>query len=362
MNDGKTHILVTGGLGFIGSHCVVKLINKNYHVIVCDNLSNSDISVVDKINKITQKSNMTFIQADIRDHLALDKIFKSYQIYCVMHFAALKSVNESMKFPELYQSVNVDGTKNLLNVMKNNNCTKFIYSSSATVYGNSPSPCTENSVVGKGLTCNYAFNKYDIEQFLINNASLKSWDIVILRYFNPIGAHPSGIIGENPTGIPNNIFPYLLRVAAKVNDTKSVTGDNNPYDVFTVFGNNYNTHDGTCIRDYIHVQDLAQGHVEVMENIKNMGLGLYPLGGPERLKIYNLGTGTGTTVMQLIDTMNHVLISKNLNPIPFIIGPRRPGDLDECYANVDKIYTELGFKTTHNIWDMCIDGLNFVNL
>lgn len=345
----NNHILVTGGLGFIGSHCVVKLINKNYMVIVCDNLSNSDISVVDKINKITQRpDNLIFLQADIRDGL-IDQIFKQYQIYCVMHFAALKSVNESMIYPELYHSVNVDGTKNLLNIMKNNGCTKFIYSSSATVYGNSPSPCTENSSVGNGIACNYGLNKYEVEQYLMNNNDLNDWDIMILRYFNPIGAHPSGIIGENPIGIPNNIFPYLLRVAMESNSHTNIS--NEPYKFFTVFGNDYGTNDGTCIRDYIHVQDLAQGHIEVMENMHNL-----------KLKIYNLGTGTGTSVMQLIDTMNQILLSKNLNPIPFQIGPRRTGDLEKCYANADKIYNELGFKTTHSVKDMCVDGLNFAKL
>lgn len=353
MDNKKPHILVTGGLGFIGSHCVVKLINKNYHVIICDNLSNSDISVIDKINRITRRpDNLIFIQADIRDHESIDNIFKSHQINCVMHFAALKSVSESMIYPELYQSVNVEGTKLLLNVMKNNNCTKFIYSSSATVYGDSESPCTENSDVGKGLTCNYAFNKYDVEQFLINSSDFIDWDIMILRYFNPIGAHPSGIIGENPVGVPNNIFPYLLRVAANVNNiSQANNNDKNPYNFFTIFGNDYETCDGTCIRDYIHVQDLALGHIEVMEKMHNL-----------KLKIFNLGTGTGTSVMQLINAMNQVLESKNLIKIPFVIGPKRAGDLDKCYANADKIFNELNFKTMHNIHDMCIDGLNFVNL
>ncbi len=354
MTDKKLHILVTGGLGFIGSHCVVKLIDRNYHVVICDNLSNSDISVIDKINKITQRpDNLVFVQADIRDCNSLNQIFISYHIYCVMHFAALKSVNESMIYPDLYQSVNVDGTKNLINVMKNNNCSKFIYSSSATVYGTSSSPCTENSPVGNGLTCGYAFNKYDVEQYLIGNDNFRNWNIVILRYFNPIGAHPSGIIGENPVGVPNNIFPYLLRVAAKVNNVSLSVEHNDSYKFFTIFGNDYDTYDGTCIRDYIHVQDLARGHIEVMENIHCMD---------QNLKIYNLGTGTGTSVMQLIIVMNNILQSQNLNTIPFIVGSRRPGDLNECYANADKIYMELRFKTIHSVRDMCIDGLNFVNL
>jgi UDP-glucose 4-epimerase len=352
--NSMNHILVTGGLGFIGSHCVVKLIDKNYLVIVCDNLSNSDLSVIDKINTITKRpNNLVFIQADIRDFDNMHQIFKNYQINCVMHFAALKSVNESMQYPEMYQSVNVHGTKNLLNIMKINNCKKFIYSSSATVYGDSPSPCTEESMVGHGLTCNYAFNKYDVEQYLINSDQFCDWDITILRYFNPIGAHPSGIIGENPIGIPNNIFPYLLRVAVTAQKKQNHI-QLCPYDYFTIFGNDYETPDGTCIRDYIHVQDLALGHLRVMENQKTIQ--------DSKPKIYNLGTGTGTSVMQLIDMMNQVLLSKHLNPIPFLFGSRRMGDLDVCYANADKIYNELQFKTTHCIRDMCVDGLNFIGL
>jgi UDP-glucose 4-epimerase len=302
-----------------------------------------------KIVGINEKHYITFIRGDIRDTETLNQIFATYRIHTVMHFAALKSVNESQKYPVMYYQVNVKGTINLLNTMSKYYCKKFIYSSSATVYGNAISPVSETTAVGNGLTCNYAQNKYDMEQYLIENEMFADWNIVILRYFNPIGAHPSGKIGEDPSGIPNNIFPYLLRVAKQINHENKVNG---PYDSFTIFGNDYTTRDGTCIRDYVHVQDLARAHVDIMDHFDSI----------PGLKIYNVGTGKGTTVMELIDTMNRVLVSKNKSPIPYRMGDRRSGDLDISYANVDKIYNEIGFKTELDINDMCVDGLNFVSL
>lgn len=373
-------ILVTGGLGFIGSHVVVKLAlrhvvnptKKALHILILDNLSNSDPEVLKKINDIVTlefhrnniiselNNNITFLKGDIRDSQMLDHIFTTYQIEYVMHFAALKSVSESQKYPDLYNEVNVEGTKNLLNVMKSYGCKKIVYSSSATVYGDAPAPVNEDTKVGQGLACNYARNKYDMERYLIENSvpgsSLADWRIVILRYFNPIGAHPSGLIGENPNDIPNNVFPYLLRVAKWINtdhSTESANTNISPYEIFTVFGNDYLTRDGTCIRDYVHVQDLAKSHVDVLGILE---------GSESMLKIYNVGTGKGSTVMELIDAMNRALNARGKAPLPYRIGARRTGDLDISFADVKKIYNEIGFKAEFDIDKMCEDGLNFIGL
>lgn len=365
MNNNKQlqYVFVTGGIGFIGSHVVIKLIENNFNIIILDNLSNSNINIIDKIKKITEhcllKNELIFIKGDIRDKNQLNTIFSSYNILYVMHFAALKSVNESQKYPELYYDVNVKGTKNLLEIMKDYNCNKFIYSSSATVYGDAVAPVTEISNAGINLSCNYARNKYEVERFIIDNYGEKKifddWNIVILRYFNPIGAHPSGELGENPNDIPNNIFPYLLRVAKWTNNTNDAYNNiENPYKIFTVFGNDYTTRDKTCIRDYIHVQDLARAHVEVLAKLNN--------NNNNSISIYNVGTGKGSSVLELIDTLNEILIQKNNKPINYKIGPRREGDIDISYAKVDKIYNEIGFKTEFNLYKMCIDGLNFIGI
>lgn len=373
----SSFVLVTGGLGFIGSHVVVKLCVKFLNIIILDNLSNSDANVLDKIksivpNEFIQNLNITFIKGDICDNDILDKIFKQYPIKIVLHFAALKSVSESQKYPELYDQVNVEGTKNLMSVMKNNGCKKFIYSSSATVYGNEPAPVNENTNVGQGLTCNYARNKYDVERYLVENSTghgmFSDWRIIILRYFNPIGAHPSGKIGEDPNDIPNNVFPYLLRVAKWTNTNHSLllgTCEKSPYEIFTVYGNDYRTRDGTCIRDYVHVQDLARAHVDALsvlninhqdsdQNITKITDGI--------LKIFNVGTGKGSTVMELVSSMNKILLSRGKKPIPYRIGSRREGDLDISYADVTKIAQEIGFKSEFDIDKMCEDGLNFAGL
>jgi UDP-glucose 4-epimerase len=243
-----------------------------------------------------------------------------------------------------------------LNSMKRYRCTNLIYSSSATVYGNSPAPVDESSQVGQGLTCNYAYNKYDMENYLIENFSnLDDWKVVILRYFNPIGAHPSGLIGEDPNDVPNNIFPYLLRVAKQANEDNH--HQSGPYDFFTIFGNDYNTSDGTCIRDYIHVQDLARAHVDVLK-INNSNT----RHNTKSIQIFNVGTGKGTSVLCLINTINKVLLDRSKQPIVFKIGERRQGDLDVSYADASKIYKEIGFKTELDVNQMCVDGLNFVGL
>jgi UDP-glucose 4-epimerase len=353
-NSVKPYILVTGGLGFIGSHVVVQLLDNDYNVLIFDNLSNSSILVVDKIKQITGKgNNLVFIQGDVRDREHMDQIFSIHSIETVMHFAALKSVNESQKYPDLYHQVNVTGTMNLLEVMGKHNCKNFIYSSSATVYGDSMSPVTEQSRTGINLTCNYAKNKYDVEKYLMENKLMEGWNITVLRYFNPLGAHPSGIIGEDPGSIPNNIFPYLLRVARWTNADPELREPTSPYKIFTIFGDDYDTRDGTCIRDYVHVQDLARAHIDVM------ALGKM---NDKKLRIYNVGTGLGTTVQELVDMLNTILVSKGKKPIEYRVGARRPGDQATCYADVGKIYREIGFKTEFNIREMCIHGLNFVDL
>jgi UDP-glucose 4-epimerase len=273
---------------------------------------------LDKINKITNiPDKILFIDGDIRDKLKLYEIFTLYNIHIVIHLAALKSVSESEKYPDLYEDVNVKGTINLLNVMKKYRRYNFIYSSSATVYGDTKAPMTENSQTGNNLTCNYARNKYDIEQYLNNNC--KDWNIVILRYFNPIGAHPSGLIGDDPSNTPNNIFPYLLRVAKWTNTDIINKYKNSQYTIFTVFGNDYKTSDGTCIRDYIHVQDLARAHVMVIQLLKKINVGI---------KIYNVGSGKGTSVFALIQALNNCLINNGKKPINYEIGCRRTGDID----------------------------------
>jgi UDP-glucose 4-epimerase len=349
-------VLVTGGLGFIGSHVVVLLayVQTIKTVIILDNLANSNLSVLDRI-KILAKTNadkIKFVQGDICSNDTLNHLFGTHDIDTVMHFAALKSVSKSQKYPELYNDVNVVGTKNILNVMKKHKCRRFIYSSSATVYGNEPAPVTECTTTGTGLACNYAKNKYDMERYMIDNKDsiFKDFNITILRYFNPIGAHPSGLIGEDPNDVPNNIFPYLLRVARWINNDAFAHDIDSPYSIFTVFGDEYDTRDGTCIRDYVHVQDLARSHVEVLKNNETC------------IKIYNVGTGKGTTVLELIACLNKELINKGLNPLPYKVGKRRYGDIMISYAKVDKIYEQIGFKTELDVSDMCRDGIKFIGL
>ena len=365
-NSSDTYILITGGIGYIGSHVAVQTLELHNNVIILDNLSNSDLKTLVKIKLVANidkndNNKLIFYEGDIRDPLILDTIFMNHKIDTVMHFAALKSVSESRQCPDRYHDVNVNGTKLLLNTMTKYGCSNFIYSSSATVYGDSKSPITEETPTGNNIQSNYGENKYDIEQHLINNSKngcmFQHWKIVILRYFNPIGAHPSGLLGDDPNGIPNNIFPYMLRVIKQSNDR--ISNDNNtlcssPYDLLTVFGDNYNTPDGTCIRDYIHVQDLAYSHVIAYEQlIKNSS--------ENRIHIYNVGTGRGVSVLELITILNDILIKKDLIPMRYVIGSRRDGDVDILYANVDKIYDDISFKTKYDVYQMCIDGLKFIS-
>ena len=333
-----SYILVTGGLGFIGSHTIVELLQEKYKIIIIDNLVNSSLDVLQKIQNITNRRDILFFNIDIRDSLKLENLFVEYKINLVIHFAALKSVSESIKNPLQYYDCNVSGTINLLNIMKKYDCKKIIFSSSATVYGDNEYPVDENSTIGVGITNPYGRTKYMIEQILQDlYVSNNEWSITILRYFNPIGAHPSGLIGENPNDIPNNLFPYLLKVS---------TGK---LPLLNIFGNDYDTPDGTCIRDYIHVVDLARGHVKATEQIFN-------LEKDRKINIYNLGTGKGTSVKELIDTFEKV----NNVKLFYNFVKRRYGDLPCVYAKTEKSLKELDWECIYNIEDMCKHGYNFI--
>ena len=333
-----SYILVTGGLGFIGSHTVVELLQENYKIIIIDNLVNSSLDVLRKIQDITNRRDILFFNIDIRDSLKLENLFVEYKIKLVIHFAALKSVSESIKNPLKYYDYNVSGTINLLNIMKKYDCNKIIFSSSATVYGNNVYPVDEDSSIGVGITNPYGQTKYMIEQILQDlYISNNDWSITILRYFNPIGAHPSGLLGENPNDIPNNLFPYLLKVS---------TGK---LPLLNIFGNDYDTPDGTCIRDYIHVIDLARGHVKATEQIFNIEK-------DSKINIYNLGTGKGTSVKELIDTFEKV----NNVKLVYNFVKRRDGDLSCVYAKTEKSLKELDWECFYNIEDMCKHGYNYI--
>lgn len=326
-------ILVTGGLGFIGSHTVIQLIENGYEPIIIDNLVNSKLEVLNRLEKITG-IRPKFYQYDVRDEEHLDKIFSENEIFAVIHFAGLKAVGESVQKPQLYYDNNIGSSEVLLRVMDKHNVKKIVFSSSATVYGDPKRvPIYETDPIGE-VTNPYAETKVKIEYMLKDlYASDHSWNPAILRYFNPIGAHKSGLIGEDPQGIPNNLMPYVTQVAV------------GKLPQLSVFGNDYDTRDGTCIRDYIHVVDLARGHVLTLKKLEeNPGL-----------VIYNLGTGVGTSVLELV----HAFEEANHLKINYKIAPRRPGDIPVCYANVDKAYKEIGFKTEFNIVDCCRDSWNW---
>lgn len=326
-------ILITGGTGYIGSHTAVKLLEQNEDIIMLDNLYNSNISVIDKIEAITNKR-PEFYQTDLLDKPGLEKVFKENQIDCVIHFAGLKAVGESVEKPLVYFNNNISGTINLLMAMEKFSCKKIIFSSSATVYGKAEvMPLNENSPIG--VTNPYGRTKLVIEDMLKDiYASDNDKSIVLLRYFNPIGAHKSGLIGEDPNGIPNNLMPYICKVAK------------GELPVLNVFGNDYDTIDGTGVRDYIHVEDLAAGHVKAYDKIRTE-TGLYT---------YNLGTGKGYSVLQVIDAFEKA----NSIKINYVIAPRRPGDVAEVYADTKKAETELGFKAQYTLEDMCRDSWNFI--
>lgn len=320
-------ILVTGGAGYIGSHTVVELLNAGHEVVIVDNLYNSSEKAVDRIQELTQKT-VAFYQTDICDLEGLNKVFNAQQIDAVIHFAGLKAVGESVRKPVEYYNNNIAGTLNLIEAMRSHNVKNIIFSSSATVYGDPAEiPITEKCPKG---TCTnpYGWTKWMIEQILTDvHTADPEWNVILLRYFNPIGAHESGRIGEDPKGIPNNLLPYVAQVA--VGKLKEVG----------VFGNDYPTPDGTGVRDYIHVVDLANGHVAALEQIKkNAGL-----------KVYNLGTGKGSSVLDVI----HAFEKACGHEIPYSIKPRREGDIATCYAKCDLAKEELGWEAKYNIDDMC---------
>ncbi len=327
-------ILVTGGCGYIGSHTTVELLNNNYEVVILDNLSNSKIDVLDKIKKLTNKD-VIFYEGNMIDSDLLEKIFTENKIDAVIDFAAYKAVGESVKKPIDYYINNVSTVLELISAMKKHDVKKIVFSSSATVYGDPETvPITEDSKTG-GTTNPYGTSKLMVERILkdLYNSD-NEWDICILRYFNPIGAHESGLIGESPNGIPANLMPYIAKVAS------------GELEVLSVFGNDYNTPDGTGVRDYIHVVDLAIGHIKALEKLEREGKGLF---------IYNLGTGTGYSVLDMIDAFEKA----NNIKVNYKIVDRRPGDIAECYADPKKAREELGFVATRTLEDMCRDSWNF---
>ena len=328
-------ILVTGGLGYIGSHTCVELLKNGERLVVMDNLSNSKIEMIDKIKQISNKS-FAFYKADLLDKEAMRKIFSENKIRAVIHFAGLKAVGESVAKPIEYYNNNVVGTLNLLEVMREFGVNKIVFSSSATVYGAPKTvPITEDMPLS--TTNPYGTTKLMIEQILSDVAKAnKEFKVAILRYFNPIGAHESGIIGEDPNGIPNNLMPYISRVAS------------GKLQCLSVFGNDYPTHDGTGVRDYIHVVDLAKGHLKALERLSKDDTGVF---------IYNLGTGNGYSVLDIVKAFE----KENGVKINYKIVDRRPGDVAECYANPSKALRELEWKAEKTLEDMVRDAWNFEN-
>ena len=326
-------ILVTGGLGYIGSHTVVELLKKGERLVVMDNLSNSKESMMEKIKQITGVG-FIFCKTDLLDKEGMRKIFRENKIDSVIHFAALKAVGESVEKPLEYYKNNVVGTINLLEVMKEFNVNKMVFSSSATVYGAPKTvPITEDMPLS--TTNPYGTTKLMIEQILKDTAyANKEFKVAILRYFNPIGAHESGIIGEDPNGIPNNLMPYITKVAS------------GKLACLSVFGNDYPTHDGTGVRDYIHVVDLAKGHLQALKRLAKDDTGVF---------IYNLGTGKGYSVLDIVKAFE----KENGVHINYKIVDRRKGDIAECFANPDKAFRELEWKAEKTLEDMVRDSWNF---
>ena len=329
-------MLVTGCCGYIGSHTCVELLNSGYDIVGLDNFSNSKKEVLDKIKEITGK-NIKFYEGNMLDSNVLNQIFSENKIDCVIDFAAYKAVGESVKMPIEYYTNNVSSVLTLLSVMKKFNCKRIVFSSSATVYGDPEVvPITEESKTG-GTTNPYGTSKLFVEQILKDlYKSDNTWDICILRYFNPIGAHSSGLIGEEPNGIPANLMPYISKVAS------------GKLECLSVFGNDYDTKDGTGVRDYIHVVDLAKGHIKAVEKLDKEKHGLY---------IYNLGTGCGYSVLDMINTFEKV----NGIKINYKIVDRREGDIATCFADSTKAKEELGFICEKTLDDMVRDAWNYEN-
>lgn len=325
-------ILVSGGTGYIGSHTCVELLNKGYEVVIFDNLYNSKIEVVDRIESITGKKPI-FYKADMLDKESMRPIFEEHKFDAVIHFAGLKAVGESVAKPLLYYQNNITGTLNLCELMNEYNCKRIIFSSSATVYGSPKTvPITEDFPLS--TTNPYGSTKLMLERILSDFCVPDpDWSVVLLRYFNPIGAHESGLLGESPNGIPNNLMPYIAQVAA------------GKLECLGVFGNDYDTPDGTGVRDYIHVVDLAKGHVNAVEKVTSAA----------GVNIYNLGTGIGYSVLDIVKAFE----AANDIKIPYVIKPRRPGDIAICYANPAKAKEELGWEAQYDLERMCKDSWNF---
>ncbi len=328
-------ILLPGGAGYIGSHTAVELLNKGREIVIIDNFSNSNPTILEKIKKITGKD-FKFYEMDYLNKAELEKVFEENKIDAVMNFAGFKAVGESVKKPLEYYKNNISGALVVLETMRKYNCKKFIFSSSATVYGEPERiPLTEDCKTG-GTTNPYGTTKLFIEQILKDlYVSDNSWDICILRYFNPVGAHESGLIGEEPQGIPNNLMPYVVRVAA------------GKLEQLSVYGNDYETHDGTGVRDYIHVVDLAKGHIKALEKLEKEKEGLF---------IYNLGTGVGYSVLDMVKAFEEATGKK----VNYKIVDRRPGDIATCYADPKKAEEELGWKAEKNLKDMCMDSWRYI--
>ncbi|MEG0744588.1 MAG: UDP-glucose 4-epimerase GalE [Erysipelotrichaceae bacterium] len=330
-------ILVCGGNGFIGSHTCVELLAAGNEVVIVDNLYNSKIEVVDKIKKISGKE-VVFYEGDVCDEKIMEKIFCEHKIDAAIHFAGYKAVGESVKKPLMYYENNLISTFVLCKTMAKHGCFNLVFSSSATVYGNPHSvPITEDFPLGP-TTNPYGTTKLMIEQILNDlHTADSNWNIALLRYFNPIGAHESGLIGESPNGIPNNLMPYICQVASK------------QLDHLNIFGNDYDTIDGTGVRDYIHVVDLAKGHVCAINKLANQHVGI---------DAYNLGTGIGYSVLQIVDAFN----SANQMNLPYVIGPRRDGDIASCFADTSKAFKELNWKAEKDITQMCKDSWNYLSI
>ena len=337
----KPTIIVTGGAGFIGSHTCVEL-SETYNLIIIDNLCNSNKNVIDKIEQLTNE-NIIFYREDLLNSDKIDVIFNKHKPYAVIHFAGLKAVGESVKKPVYYYQNNLISTLNLLEVMKKYHCFNLIFSSSATVYGSQISPLKENMVIGNGVTNPYGQTKFMIEVMLRDLCkSDPKWNIISLRYFNPVGAHESGLIGENPNDIPNNLMPFVLKVGINCNTEHNL---GTQFDKLNIFGDDYSTTDGTCQRDFIHVVDLAKGHLAALNKIDQL----------KGYNIFNLGTGNPTSVLEMVETFKKV----NNVALPFEFAARREGDLEICFC--DPNYTEsiLEWKTEKTLEDMCRDAWKF---
>ena len=327
------NVLVTGGAGYIGSHTCVELLERGYDVVVIDNLCNSSAVALERVEKLTGKS-LTFYRGDVRDEALLNRIFRTHEIGCVIHFAGLKAVGESVSIPWKYYDNNLNSTLVLTKAMEEAGVRNLIFSSSATVYtADNEMPLRETSRTG-GCTNPYGWTKYMTEQILSGMANAdREWSMVLLRYFNPIGAHESGLIGEDPRGIPNNLMPYITQVAVGRRE------------YLNIYGDDYDTHDGTGVRDYIHVVDLAKGHVAAVEFVC----------GNKGCEVFNLGTGIGYSVLDMVKAFN----AANGLDLPYRIAPRRPGDVARMFADPNKSARILGWKAEKTLEDMCRDSWNW---